>query len=222
MATSAAVAIAFTIILLPFVANAGQRPDVPVLLLAPQVVAVIAVVIGFRHAMGLPADLRANWVFHVAWLGDARHYVAGVKRFAVAGVIVPATLLLAPIYAVPLGLRGAGAHALLGTLLGAVLLQVATLGAERLPLACAYTPSGTLKTRGPVYLFAGIAAVYWIGWLERAALASPRGIGTFVAIAFTLYAALGFIASRQADSRNPGEVEEPVQENTQRLGLTGA
>ena len=223
MATSAAVAIAFTIILPPFVASAGQRPDVPVLLLAPQVVAVIAVVIGSSRdgvtrgpagQLGVPRRVAGRCA---ALCGGEAEAVCRRRRDCPHDVAAGADSRR-----VPLGLRGAGAHALLGTLRGAVLLQVATLGAERLPLACAYTPSGTLKTRGPVYLFAGIAAVYWIGWLERAALASPRGIGTFVAIALTLYAALGFIASRQADLRSPGEVEEPVQENTQRLGLTGA
>lgn len=218
MASAAAVAIAATIILLPLVAGEAQTPRV--LLLAPQIVAVIAVVLGFRHAMGLPADLRANWLFRVAWIGDVRHYISGVRRFGVAGVIVPTTLLLAPIYAMSLGLRRAGAHALLGTLLGAVLLQLSMLGADRLPLACAYVPSGTLKTRGPVYLFVGVAVIYWIGWLERAALASVTGLGTFVAVATTIYAVLGFIGSRQADARNPGEVEAPPDETTQRLGLS--
>ena len=145
-----------------------------VLLLAPQLVALIAVVLGFRHAMGLPADLRANWVFHIAWAGDARHYVSGVKRFGITGIVLPTVLLLAPIYATLLGVERAGAHALLGLVLGAVLLQAAMLGIERLPLACAYAPDGTLKTRGPVYLFGGIIAIYWVGRLERAALSASR------------------------------------------------
>ena len=220
MATAAAVAIAATVILLPFVAGTGPAPHVRVLLLAPQIVALIAVVLGFRHAMGLPADLRANWVFHVAWLGDAQHYVAGVRRFAIAGVILPTVLMLAPLYAISLGLHRAGAHAVLGTVLGAVLLQLSMLGAERLPLACPYAPSGTLKTRGPVYLFVMIAAIYWIGWLERAALASLNGLVTFASVALVFYAVLGLIANRQAVSRISGEVEPPLDENTQRLGLT--
>lgn len=179
-----------------------------------------AVVLGFRHAMGLPADLRGNWVFHVAWMGDARHYVAGVRRFGLTGIVLPAILLLSPIYAVLLGVERAGAHALLGAALGAVLLQVSMLGRDRLPLACAYAPGGTLKTRGPVYLFGGIVAIYWIGRLERAALATSEGTAIFVAVAIALYTALGMIARRQADARNPGDVAPPLEETTQRLGLS--
>ena len=218
IATAAAVAIAATFILVPFVVGAPAAPRV--LLLAPQLVALIAVVLGFRHAMGLPADLRASWVFHIAWMGDARHYMAGVKRFGITGVVFPTLLLLAPIYAVLLGIQRAGAHALLGAALGAVLLQVSTIGTERLPLACAYAPSGTLKTRGPVYLFGGIVAIYWIGRLERAALEGPRQTAIFVAVALVLYVVLGIIARRQADARNPGDVAPPLEETTQRLGLS--
>lgn len=218
IATAAAVAIAATFILLPFVADAPAVPRV--LLLVPQLVALIAVVVGFRHAMGLPADVRGNWVFHIAWMGDARHYLAGVKRFGLTGIVLPTMLLLYPIYAVLLGIERAGAHALLGAALGAVLLQVAMLGTERLPLACAYAPGGTLKTRGPVYLFGGIVAIYWIGRLERAALSSVEGTAIFVAAAIALYTALGMIARRQADARNPCDVAPPLEQTTQRLGLS--
>lgn len=218
MATAAAVAIASTFILVPFVGADAATPRV--LVLAPQLVALIAVVLGFRHAMGLPADLRANWVFHIAWAGDVRHYVSGVKRFGITGIILPTVLLLAPIYATLLGLERAGAHALLGLVLGAVLLQAAMLGIERLPLACAYAPDGTLKTRGPVYLFGGIIAIYWVGRLERAALQGPEPTAVFVAIAVAIYIVLAVVARRQADARNPGDVAPPPDVTTQRLGLS--
>jgi hypothetical protein len=182
-------------------------------------VALIALVLGFRHAMRLPADLRANWVFHVAWLGDAKHFASGVKRFGVVGVVLPTVLLLAPIYVVLLGVERAAAHTVLGFVFGTLLLQLSMLDAERLPLACAYAPSSTLKTRGPVYLFAGIAIVYWIGWFERAALASSEGVAIFAVVGLASYAGLGFIASHQADSRIPGDVEPSLEEPTQRLGL---
>lgn len=218
IATAAAVAIAATFILVPFLA--GPTPTPRVALLAPQLVALIAIVLGFRHAIGLPSDLRGNWVFHVAWPGDARQYVAGVRRFGITGLIAPAVLILFPIYAALLGAERAAAHALLGLAIGSVWLQAAMLGGERLPLASAYAPSGTLKTRGPVYLFLGVIAIYGLGRLERLALAGPRETGAFVAIAVLLYLGLAGIARRQAAARNPGEVAPPAGENTQRLGLS--
>jgi hypothetical protein len=218
IATAAAVAIAATFILLPFIGHPAAVPRV--LVLAPQILALIAVVLGFRHAIGLPSDLRANWVFHVAWLGDARHYVAGVRRFGITGIVVPAVALLFPVYATLLGPARAAAHALLGLAFGSVLLQAAMLGGERLPLACAYVPSGTLKTRGPVYLFGGIIATYWLGRLERAALEGQHETAAFVVAAAVGYLVLAAIARRQAAGRNPGEVAPPNAENTQRLGLS--
>jgi hypothetical protein len=52
---------------------------------------VIAIVlVGVRHAFAIPAELRANWVFSMAWNGEMRPFVAGVKRAVVAGALAAA------------------------------------------------------------------------------------------------------------------------------------
>lgn len=119
-----------------------------------------------------------------------------------------------------LGLRLATVEALLATLTSAVLLQALLLGLNGLPFAATYAPSGTLKTRGPVYLFGGIGAVYSVASLERAALESGARTCTFIAVAIAIYSVLAFVAHRRRQTRSSVDVEEPLQEDTQRLGLT--
>ena len=73
---------------------------------------------GLGHVLRIPADLRANRLFHLAWLGQKERYVDGVNRAAVFILIVPALLALFPAQAVLFGLPMAAAHALTGLLLG--------------------------------------------------------------------------------------------------------
>lgn len=220
MATAAAVAVATLVVGLPSGSGGVAARPIPLSAFVPQLIALSALALAFRHAIKLPADLRANWVFRVAWLGDGRHYIAGVRRCAIFALLVPAALFLLPVHALFLGLRLATVEALLATLTAAVLLQALLLGLGGLPFAASYAPSGTLKTRGPVYLFGGIVAVYSVASLERAALESGARTCTFIAVAIAIYAVLAFVAHRQRQGRGSVDVEEPQQENTQRLGLT--
>jgi hypothetical protein len=43
--------------------------SVPLRIFAVQVVLVLAVLLGFRHAIRLPADFRANWMIQLSWFG---------------------------------------------------------------------------------------------------------------------------------------------------------
>jgi protein-S-isoprenylcysteine O-methyltransferase Ste14 len=47
-----------------------------------QIIVLLALIAGFRYAVGVPAELAANWTIRMAWDGDERAYLAGVKRAA--------------------------------------------------------------------------------------------------------------------------------------------
>src|SRR6185503_1009701 len=72
MAASAAIGLAAAVVTLGGLdmrqAASGTSPDTA--LLAVQFVIVSALVVGFRHAVGVPADLGANWIFQLAWPGE--------------------------------------------------------------------------------------------------------------------------------------------------------
>ena len=67
---------------------------------------------GVGHALRLPADIRANRLFHLAWLGQKERYIDGVNRAAAAIVVLPALLALFPAHTILFGLPiGSGASA---------------------------------------------------------------------------------------------------------------
>ena len=58
--------------------------------LAVQPVLLAALLIGFRHAVRVPAELAANWAVQVAWTGDTRPHIAGAKAAgALLFVVIP-------------------------------------------------------------------------------------------------------------------------------------
>jgi hypothetical protein len=186
-----------------------------------QPVLVTALLVGFRYVVGVPSELRANWAFHLSWSGDERPYLAGVKRAAVVGLVLPTLLVLFPLHAMMLGFRLASAHLLCGVLISLVLLEGLLLGFRKLPFASSHVPSVNMKTLGPIYLFGAFLALYGLAWLERLALGSPFGTVVFLAGSATLWGGLRAIDMWQRRIRVPIELDELPPPATQRLGLSG-
>ena len=124
---------------------------------------------GLGHVMRIPGDLRANRLFHLAWLGEKDRYVDGVNRAAAAILIVPALLALFPTHLLLFGWPLASAHLLTGLLLALVVLEALAAGRRALPFASSYSPPADLNTRGPVI---GIGAA--VGNLD---VLEPREVG---------------------------------------------
>src|SRR5207247_10220410 len=91
------------------------------------IMSLLVVLVGVAYAVAVPAELAANWTIQMAWLGDERRYLAGVKRAAMLLVAVLLVLLL-PLHVALLGIAVAIVHSLLG-----LVLAVAALDALFLP-----------------------------------------------------------------------------------------
>lgn len=146
--------------------------NVPLSFLASQYALLTALVLGFGHVIRLPADIRANWVFQLAWLGDARPYMRGVERAALIALVVPALVALLPLNVVVLGWRMASWHSVNGLLVAVALLDVLMLNTRKLPLASTFERLENLKWAAPVGLVAVMVAAYLFALVERAALAT--------------------------------------------------
>ena len=186
-----------------------------------QPVLVTALLVGFRYVVGVPAEPRANWAFHLSWSGDERPYLAGVKRAAVVGLVLPTLWVLFPLHAMMLGFRLAIAHLLCGMLISLVLLEGLLLGFRKLPFASSHVPSVNMKTLGPIYLLGAFLALYGLAWLERLALGSPFGTLAFLIGSTTVLGVLRAIDMWQRRIRVPIELDELPPPATQRLGLSG-
>lgn len=194
--------------------------SIPVPFLAAQTVIVIVLMMGFRHAVRVPAELRANWIFHMAWPGDERPYLTGAKRAGVLLVVAPMLLALVPLHALIVGLGAALTHFVYGVLLALVVTESAFLNFRKLPFASTYVPSGTLATRGAVYALLFGAIVYGIAWIERLALGSRGRTLWLFAATGALLVVLRATDLWQRQTRLPVELDELAEPPTQRLGLS--
>jgi hypothetical protein len=217
-----AVAVAVATVSLPAagVTSALDFSSAPVAVLAIQLLFVTALVIGFRHSIRVPADLRARWIFHLIRPGDQSVYLRGAKRAAVVKLVLPVLLALLPFHVFALGRHTAMVHFAFGLLSALVLREASLLEYRRLPFAGSYVPEAKITTHGGTYAFVCFVSVYTVAWLEHVALSTTSGTVVLLVVTVTSFAAIRGIDMWQR--RNPREVEldELVDPPTLRLGLT--
>ncbi len=90
-------------------AQEGAGPSARLLVMQPLLYG--ALLVGFRHVIRVPAELRANWGFQLAWRERTRAFVAGVRRAAIIGLVLPALAILLPLYMFVMGPQLALMHA---------------------------------------------------------------------------------------------------------------
>src|SRR5258708_4375912 len=132
--------------------HSADISSLPLAWLALQTSLVIALLVGFRYTVRLPADVRANWTFRLTWPGHESAYLIGVKRAASLGMVVPTLLALAPLHVRVLGSRLAVAHFAIGLLVGLLCQELLFMGFRQVPFASSYVPTGNLSFRGPLYV----------------------------------------------------------------------
>ena len=147
----------------------GQGPAAPPSLLQIQTYFIVFLLLGVRHAISLPSDLAAGWVFQLAGTGNRRAYVRGIWRACLLAVFLPTVMALAPLHVWLFGWRVTSGHALVGLFLSAAGCAWVAHNVET-PLVSPHEPSETLRTRFPVYVVAIAAGVYGFAWAERLAM----------------------------------------------------
>jgi hypothetical protein len=223
LATAVAVGLAAATVTMRGV-DVGHATDVaslPVSFLAVQSVLVTALLVGFRHALRVPASLRSNWAFHLAWPGDERPYFVGVKRAALVGLVLPILVALLPLHIWVLGSRVGLAHFACGLLMALVFLEVLLLGFRKVPFASSYEPGGNLKALGPIYVLAFLAITSGFASVERIALRRTRDTALFLAGAAALWLGVRMVDLLQRRTPISIELEEASSTTTQRLELNG-
>ena len=176
-----------------------------------------ALIVAFRHGIRVPAELRANWAFQLAWRNHERDFLKGVRRAALAGIVVPALLVVLPLYVYLLGMPAAIAHAMLGFAGAALLLEVLLVSYDKVPFTCTYVPSENLKAFGIPYTVAFLIGASIFAAMERAALQAPMAWLRVVGLLAVMIATLRWVSLRRS-TRLPVDFNEaPV--TTQQLGL---
>jgi hypothetical protein len=195
--------------------------SVPLAVLAAQSMLLIAVLTGFRQAAQVPADYRASTTFAVAMKGDTRWYVAGVKRAAWVGVVLPTLLVLSIWHAVALGPRVAVLHGGLGTAVALLTIEALFFRNRRLAYVSAYVPALELRSHGVAYVVGVMLFSFGLAAFERLALGTVAGTLVLVGVVTTLGASLAAMDRIPQGERDELLIEEAVPTATVRLNLAG-
>ena len=167
----------------------------------------------------VPVELRANWTFQLAFAGDERPYLSGVKRAVLLGVATPVLLGLFPLHAVVMGMAIACAHGASGVLLVLLLVEGTMLGFRKLPFASAYVPTGQLKAVGLPLLLIALVAAYGLAWIERLAISTGNTLA-FLAVLAALPVGLHGLDRWQRRERRAIDLDEGPAPATQRFELS--
>jgi hypothetical protein len=185
-------------------------------LLGMQTLVIACLLAGVELAMRLPAHLPASWSVKLAWPGDARGYVAGVKRAVVVGLGAPvlAVLLLADLTLMRPG--AAIVHAVTGLLLLLIALEARFLAEHPLPFLTAYVAGNRLKL-APFWFVAAVVAAEALAVIEGAALHIAGGTAVLLAVLGLVWFALAWQGRRLSAPREDDldAFQPPLDEATQ-------
>jgi hypothetical protein len=197
--------------------------SVPLSILAAQPLVLACLLTGFRRAVQLPADLRASGTFSLAWSGDRRPYISGVKRAGLVAIAAPTLVALSVWHSAVLGVRVAVLHFGTGVAFSTLLVELLFLGYPRLPLVSAYVPSADLKSRGPAYVAAVLLTSFLLALIERWAMAAATALYVaMLSMALLAISAAVSMADRSRESSASAlELDEEIPLPTQRLNLAG-
>lgn len=215
LACAAAVGLAMAVVAL---SNSDVRPEGGALprLLSVQPLLYGALLAGFRHVIRVPAELRANWGFQLAWRGRDRAFVDGVKDAALVALVLPALAAVLPLFAFVLGPRLALMHAVLGLAGALVLLEVLMLTYDKVPFTCTYVPSENMKALAPIYAIAFLVGAAVFARVQHDALHNGGAIRVLVTMA-VVFVMLRVISVTR---RRPPQVEfDEMPASFQRIGL---
>jgi hypothetical protein len=146
---------------------------------------VLTLVLGARHALAVPAELRANWIFRVVGQSGLERTIAGTKK-AVACLVVTVLLPLLVLHSVAWGVGPACAHVLFALAFAVLIIDLSLVGFNKVPFACSYRPGkANLRVLWFPYFIGLISLIGLAVAIERWTLATPSH-ALLAALAFLL------------------------------------
>lgn len=194
-------------------ASTADTQTVPVPLLAAQAMIVFCMAGGVRYGTRVAADVRAAWVFALAWPGETDRYRAGVRRAALVIVLTPVVLAW-PMHALALGVWPALFHLLFGGLLAAALLEIMLASAPTLAFTTSTLPTALTRALPALALPVVLLGTHAFAFAERQApLTLAIGL-VLVLIVFRL------VDTWQPRAEVLFESDAPMTTEAQTLGLS--
>ncbi len=141
--------------------------------------------LGVRSIVNIPVSLAGNWIFQMTEQEDIRNYIAGLRKAVFTLNLVPLFSVLLVLF---LFLWNAGAaflHCVFGLVVSVLVTEVFFLKFNKIPFACSYLPGKEkLQLFWIIYLFAFLAYINLMSWIELQLLKAPRNFFIFFGITF--------------------------------------
>jgi hypothetical protein len=189
-------------------------------MLALQTLVLVTLLTAFRHVIRVPADARATWTFQLAWSGDERPYLTGVKRAALWLIAAPTLCALGLWQILLFGPAIGLAHAVTGCFIAQIVLQWLFAGCRIVPFASPYERAEDIKSVAPIFIVGVLIAAMIVARIERAAFKTAIGAALFFGVLAALVVISRVVGARHASDRTPIATFEDVRDGTQCLGLT--
>jgi hypothetical protein len=211
---------------LPFItlARSGMHrqleiSSMPLGLFGIQIIVLGSLVAGFRYAVSVPAELASNWSIRMAWFGDERDYLSGVKRAAIAAVVTAPLMVLLPVHIMLFGFVVAVIHSLYGFLFAMATLDGMFLEYRRFPFACSFVPIENPKLVWPAGIVSLLLVTYGFAYVERFALQTATRTAVLCATLGAIVLMAKVVDRVWRRERLPVNFDEEPAPATQRLGL---
>jgi hypothetical protein len=217
-----AVAAGLTHLLLALATSGVNRVDLPSMplgLFAIDTMVLASLIAGFRYAVTVPPELASNWTIRMAWLGDERGYLAGVKRAALVALVTVPLLVLLPLHVALFGFAIAVAHSIFGFMVAMAALEGLFLGYRQFPFACSYVPIENPKLLWPAASATVLLVTYGFADVERWALQTATRTAALGAALGAIVLVITIIDRAKRLERLPVNFDERPARATQRLGL---
>jgi hypothetical protein len=142
---------------------------------------------GMRHALSLPAELGANWIFRITESDGRAQWMNAVEAFVLIYAIAPIFVLLAPAAVLVLGWPVAFRMMTLQALASLAIFETMFQSWQQLPFACSYAPD-----KRPLAAIVGryLAAIYFLAPALSIIIATVSQITALFFFFFAAFTAL--------------------------------
>jgi hypothetical protein len=187
-----------------------EAQSLPRGVIGAELILTIALLLGFRHAVRVPAELPANWMIQMAWGGERRAFIRGVKRSAIVVFLLPPAIVCLAANALFFNLADAVVHLLCSGLAGWLLLEVTLLWYRKLPFTAALAPGRHVRVRGLFIFFGAVLGCRFFATIEHRALTNPSSLGTLIAVLIAALFLVRLLDRRSSPARPAEEFAEPL------------
>jgi hypothetical protein len=173
---------------------------------------------GMRHALSIPVDLGANWIFRMTESQGRAQWMSAVERFVMVYAILPIYILLAPAAVMTLGWSVAARMMALQALASLTIFEILFSNWQQLPFTCSYAPG-----KKPLTSVIGtyLAAVFFLAPALSIIIATLSQLTVTFLFGLTLFLA-AWLRARYLRRQGWGEARliwEDVPEALADLGL---